>query len=168
LAFDERRAPQHIKLVEHVNCIVTPRDIETRTEHRSCEMTDNGFLKHSQLQGIFWPLAHANRSSISNSCISPQPSTSLGRRRSTNLVSFVLRVRFTISTLKQHANVLNSKLGHRMSRCLSIVLRHRVDLLRLLLLQDFLLPGEFLSPLSRTRLPSQQRPQCLMTTRRER
>src|SRR6201987_1655809 len=29
-----------------------------------------GFLKHSQLQGIFWPLAHANRSSISNSCIS--------------------------------------------------------------------------------------------------
>jgi hypothetical protein len=127
-----------------------------------------GFLKHSQLQGIFWPLAHANRSSISNSCISPQPSTSLGRRRSTNLVSFVLRVRFTISTLKQHANVLNSKLGHRMSRYLAIFLRHRVDLLRLLLLQDFLLPGEFLSPLSRTRLTNQQRPQCLMTTPKER
>ena len=41
LAFDEKRAPQQSQLVEHVNCIVTPRDIETRTEHRSCEMTDN-------------------------------------------------------------------------------------------------------------------------------
>jgi thioredoxin reductase (NADPH) len=30
-------APRQSKLVEHVNCIVTPRDIETRTEHRSCK-----------------------------------------------------------------------------------------------------------------------------------
>ena len=64
--------------------------------------------------------------------------------------------------------LLNSTLGHRMSRWLAIFHRHHVDLPRLLLLQDFLLPDEFLSPLSRTRLPDQQPPQHLMTAPKER
>src|ERR1700751_3194005 len=99
-----------------------------------------GFLKHSQLQGIFWPLAHANRSSISNSWISSSTKHLFGPL-TIHEPGFV---RTTRAIHNKHTEAARECSQFEAGTpnvamsvgCLSIVLRHRVDLLRLLLLQD--------------------------------